>query len=179
MANQTQYLVISALGQDRPGIVNDLAMPIADAGCNIMDSRMTVLGGEFAVMMLVEGNWGAIAKLESQLPGLQKKLGLTIIAKRTDEQTPRSGGRPYMVEVVAMDHPGIVYQLANFFSTRSINIQDLFTDSYLAAHTGAQMFTANLTINIPASIPVARLREEFLDFCDALNLDAVMEPVKG
>ena len=83
-----------------------------------------------------------------------------------------------MVEVIAMDHPGIVYQLANFFSTRSINIQDLHTDSYRAAHSGTQMFSANITVNIPAQVHVARLREEFLDFCEALNLDAVLEPVK-
>lgn len=178
-ANQQQYLVISALGQDRPGIVNDLTMYVVEAGCNINDSRMTVLGGEFAIMMLVEGAWSAVAKLENQLPTLQKKLGLTIISKRTEEHEPRRGGRPYMVEVIAMDHPGIVYKLANFFSSRNINIQDLFTDSYRAAHTGAQMFSANMTVNIPAEVHVARLREEFLDFCEALNLDAVLEPVKG
>ncbi len=178
-STQQQYLVISALGQDRPGIVNDLAMHVVDAGCNIIDSRMAVLGGEFAIMMMVEGAWSAVAKLETQLPGLQKKLGLTVITKRTEEHEPKSGGRPYMVEVIAMDHPGIVYKLANFFSSRNINIQDLNTDSYRAAHTGAQMFSANLTVNIPAHIHVARLREEFLDFCDGLNLDAVLEPVKG
>jgi glycine cleavage system transcriptional repressor len=177
--SQQQYLVISALGQDRPGIVNDLALHVTDAGCNIVDSRMTVLGGEFAIMMMVEGPWSAVAKLETQLPALQKKLGLTIISKRTEEHEPRSGGRPYMVEVIAMDHPGIVYQLANFFSSRNINIQDLYTDSYRAAHSGAQMFSANITVNLPATTQVARLREEFLDFCDALNLDAVLEPVKG
>jgi len=177
--NQQQYLVISALGQDRPGIVNDLTMYVVDAGCNIIDSRMSVLGGEFAIMMLVEGAWSAVAKLENQLSSLQKKLGLTIISKRTEEHEPKRGGRPYMVEVIAMDHPGIVYKLANFFSSRNINIQDLFTDSYRAAHTGAQMFSANMTVNIPADVHVARLREEFLDFCEALNLDAVLEPVKG
>lgn len=176
---QQQYLVISALGQDRPGIVNDLALHVTDAGCNIVDSRMTVLGGEFAIMMMVEGAWSAVAKLETQLPSLQKKLGLTIISKRTEEHEPTTGGRPYMVEVIAMDHPGIVYQLANFFSSRNINIQDLYTDSYRAAHSGAQMFSANITVNLPATTQVARLREEFLDFCDALNLDAVLEPVKG
>ncbi len=175
-----QYLVISALGQDRPGIVNDLTQHVAEVGCNIDDSRMTVLGGEFAVLMLVEGNWNAIAKLEAQLPSLEKRLNLTITGKRTTGHPAGQGdGRPYSVEVIALDHPGIVYSLAGFFSSRGINIQDLYTDSYRAAHTGSQMFSANLTVNIPAEIHIARLREEFLDFCDTLNLDAVLEPVKG
>ncbi|HDO34642.1 MAG TPA: glycine cleavage system protein R, partial [Chromatiales bacterium] len=55
-------LVVSALGQDRPGIVNELSLAILNCGCNIEDSRMTVLGGEFAVILLVSGNWSTIAK---------------------------------------------------------------------------------------------------------------------
>jgi len=179
-AKANQYLVISALGQDRPGIVHDLTQHVTEAGCNIDDSRMTVLGGEFAVLMLVEGNWNAVAKLEAQLPALEKKLDLTITGKRTTGQPEnQSGGRPYSVEVIAIDHPGIINSLANFFSSRSINIQDLYTDSYRAAHTGSQMFSANMTVNIPAEVQIARVRDEFLDFCDSLNLDAVLEPVKG
>lgn len=174
-----QYLVISALGHDYPGLVNALTAPVADTGCNIVDSRMTVLGGEFAVLMLVEGPWSAVAKLESQLPGMQERLGLTIITRRTDPTQDGRGGLPYAVNVVALDHPGIVNKLASFFSSRSINIQDLYTDSYRAPHTGTQMFSANLTVNIPPDVHIARLRDEFLDFCDALNLDAVLEPVKG
>lgn len=177
--NSMQYLVISALGQDHPGIINALTRYAVEAECNIVDSRMTVLGGEFAILMMVEGNWNQIAKLEAQVPGMEQKLGLTIITKRTEDQEADGGGRPYMVEVIAIDHPGIVYQLAGFFSSRKINIQDLVTDSYRAAHTGAQMFSANLTVNIPEEVHIARLREEFLEFCDDLNLDAVLEPVKG
>mgnify|MGYP003446493178 FL=1 len=76
-----KYLVISALGKDRPGIVNLLAQAILEAGCNIQDSRMTVLGGEFALMLLVSGPWNAVGKLESQTKALEKKLDLTLVAK--------------------------------------------------------------------------------------------------
>ncbi|MCW8919077.1 MAG: glycine cleavage system protein R [Gammaproteobacteria bacterium] len=174
-----QYLVISALGQDRPGIVKNLTQPISESGANILDSRMTILGGEFAVLMMVEGGWDTIAKLEAQLPALEQRLGLTIVARRTTSQQPQANAIPYSVNVVALDHPGIVNQLADFFSGRHINIQDLFTDCYNAAHTGTPMFTATLVVNIPGDISIARLREEFFDFCDSLNLDGIIEPAKG
>ncbi len=174
-----QYLVISALGQDRPGIVKNLTQPISDSSANILDSRMTILGGEFAILMMVEGSWDTIAKLESQLPSLEHRLGLTIVSRRTDSQQPQLNAIPYQVNVVALDHPGIVNQLAEFFSTRGINIQDLYTDSYNAAHTGTPMFTATLVVNIPGDVSIARLREEFFDFCDSLNLDGILEPAKG
>lgn len=179
MSSKNNFLVISALGKDRPGIVKSLTKKVLDGGCNIADSRMTVLGGEFAIMLLVEGQWNTLAKLENALPDLQDDLDLTIIGKRTDQRAQSSNMLPYLVDVVSMDHPGIVNQLAEFFSERNINIEDLVTTSYAAAHTGTPMFSVHMSVGIPADIHLAGLRDEFMDYCDALNLDAVIEPIKG
>ncbi|HEX9585169.1 MAG TPA: glycine cleavage system protein R [Gammaproteobacteria bacterium] len=172
------YLVISAIGEDRPGIVDTLSEAILDAGCNIGDSRMSVLGGEFAIIMIVTGNWNAVAKLESMLPRLEKKLGLHMQSKRTEPRKGLSDRIPYAVEVVAIDHPGIVHDVANFFARREINIEDVYTSRYPAPHTGAPMFTLHMTVGIPADTSIATVRGEFMDFCDELNLDAMLAPVK-
>ncbi|VAW83230.1 Glycine cleavage system transcriptional antiactivator GcvR [hydrothermal vent metagenome] len=172
-------LVIAALGEDRPGLVDRLSGWVTDSGCNIADSRMTVLGGEFAVLLLVTGNWNNLAKLENQCDSMQEQLGMTLHIKRTEPRSATGDFLPYGVDVVSLDHPGIVHNLANFFSQRNINIQDLSTSTYAAAHTGTQMFAVHMALDVPASIHIATLREEFLDFCDRLNLDAVIEPVKG
>ena len=137
------------------------------------------LSSAFALLLQVTGNWNNIAKLEDQLPGLEQRLGLTVTAHCTRERT---GGRdllPYGVDVVAMDQPGIVHNLAKFFSERQINIQEMLTSSYAAAHSGTPMFSVHMTVEVPASIQIAGLREEFMDFCDQLNLDAVIEPIKA
>ena len=179
MATQKTFLVISALGEDHPGIVNNLSKVILEHGCNIEDSRMTVLGGDFAAILLVEGRWNTLAKVENALPELQRTLGLTITCKRTGERSRADDKIPYAVDVVAMDHPGIVNQLAGFFADRAINIEDMATTSYAAAHTGTAMFSVHITVGIPADTHIATLREEFMDYCDSLNLDAVLEPLKG
>jgi glycine cleavage system transcriptional repressor len=171
-----KLLVISAFGKDRPGIVNQLSRAILDAGCNVEDSRMTVLGGEFALILLVSGVWNAVAKLESQLKALEKKLELTLVAKATEPRAEKHNMVPYVVDVVAMDHPGIVHDIAEFFSTRDINIEDLSTWTYAAAHTGTPMFSLNMTVSVPASVNIGGLRDEFTRFCDELNLDATLEP---
>jgi len=171
-------LVISALGDDRPGIVNDLSTVILEYGCNIADSRMSVLGGEFALILLVSGNWDSIAKLESALPGLGDRFGLLVTYKRTEKRKSDKALVPYEVEVVSMDHPGIVHDIAEFMSARNINIETLDTETYAAAHTGTPMFSLNLRISIPGDMHIASLRDEFGEFCDDLNLDAVLEPAK-
>ncbi|TVQ84372.1 MAG: glycine cleavage system protein R [Chromatiaceae bacterium] len=179
MATQKTYLVISALGTDHPGLVNDLSRAILEHGCNIEDSRMAVLGGEFAAMLLVQGKWNTLAKVENALPELERTLGMTIISKRTGERARNENKLPYVVDVIAMDHPGIVNKLAGFFAERNINIEDMATHTYAAAHTGTPMFAVHITVGIPADTHIATLREEFMDYCDGLNLDAVLEPLKA
>lgn len=178
MQPKKTYLVISALGKDRPGIVSALSKIIAEHDCNIEDSRMTVLGGEFAAMLLVEGKWNTLAKVENALPELEKQMGLTIAIKRTGERESVRALIPYAVDVVSMDHPGIVNSLAHFFAERDINIEDMVTSSYAAPHTGTQMFSVHITVGIPANVHIATLRDEFMDYCDDLNLDSVLEPLK-
>ena len=174
-----QFLVVSVLGEDRPGTLHDLTRTVRDCGCNVVESRMTVLGSEFSMLLLACGNWNTITKLEATLPKLEQKLGLTVASRRTGERVPRHDLVPYAVDVVCLDQPGIVFNLANFFAERNIGIAELGTRSYPATHTGAPMFAVQMSVNIPADMHIGTLREEFMNFCDALNLDAIMEPIKG
>jgi len=171
-------LVITALGEDKPGIVDKLSETVMACNCNIIDSRMSVLGGEFAVMLMVAGKWNELTKLEDALAATSEPLSLTIACKRTETGNPSTDLMPYSVEVISMDQPGIVHELARFFSSREINIHELNTTQYAAAHTGTPMFAVQIIANIPASQHIAGLRDEFLDFCETLNMDATMEPAK-
>ena len=173
------FLVITALGEDKPGIVDKLTEIVADCRCNVIDSRMSALGGEFAIMLMAAGKWNELAKLEDALSSAGDKLGLIINSKRTERNKSATGQMPYNIDVISIDQPGIVHELARFFSSRNINLQELNTTQYAAAHTGTPMFAVQLIANIPASTHIAMLREEFLDFCESQNMDATMEPMKN
>jgi len=172
-----ELIVISAVGTDRAGVVRALTKRILEAGGNIVESRMAALGHEFAMLLLVSGNWHTLAKLEGELAKLDDELSLNI--RRTQPRGPRTDEVPYMVDVVCLDEPGIVFNIAGFFSSRNIEIAELNTRSYAAAHTGAPMFEVQMTANISSKISIATLRDDFMEFCDQHNLDALMEPVKG
>ena len=85
---------------------------------------------------------------------------------------------PYLVEVVAADKPGILFQLADFFDRQGITIESLHCARYRAMQTGAEMFSAQITVGIPVKTHIAALRDDFLEFCDRLNLDAIIDPMK-
>lgn len=173
-----QLIVLSAIGTDRAGVVNDLSKVILDCGGNIEESRMTALGSEFAMLLLVSGNWHTLNKLETSLDKLAKKRELTINIKKTGERERADKAVPYAVDVVSLDQPGIVFQLAHFFASREVEIADMATRSYAAAHTGSPMFSVQMNVNVPGSVHLAQLRDEFLELCDQMNLDGLIEPVK-
>ena len=174
----SQLIVLSAIGTDRTGIVQDITKVILGCGGNIEESRMTTLGEEFAVLMLVSGNWHTLSRLERGLERLGAE-DFTFAIRKTGERPISKDRMPYAVDVVSLDQEGIVFGLANFFASRDIEIADVATRRYAAAHTGAPMFSVQMAINIPADINLAQIRDDFADVCDRLNLDAILDPVKS
>jgi glycine cleavage system transcriptional repressor len=172
-----KLLAITAIGPDRAGLIRDLSQAVSGSGGSIRESRMIALGSEFAVLMLIAGNWHTVNKIRDRLTQLQRDSGLTVTVRDTEPRTTEPSA-PYNIDVVALDQEGIVLRLSSFFANRSLEIAELNTRRYNAPHTGAAMFSVQMTVNLPANVHVATLREEFLDFCDEHNLDAIMEPAQ-
>ncbi|SEQ36498.1 glycine cleavage system transcriptional repressor [Ectothiorhodospira magna] len=176
---RTTHLVVSAMGEDRPGLAEHLSRVILESGCNIQDSHMSALGGTFAALILVSGNWNTLSKLDGALTILGRQAELEILSRRTGPRQNTGPSLPYAVDVIALDQPGIVHQLVGFFTARAVGIRELNSHAYVASHSGTPMLNAHLSVEIPTTEHIASLREDFLDFCDELNLDGVIEPVKG
>lgn len=174
-----QHIAISAVGPDRIGLIHELSKLVADCGGSISESRMTALGTEFAVLMLVSGNWHAIAKVETELRKIAESGEVALSVTRTEPRPAQEDQVPYSVDVVCLDQGGIVAALSGFFAARGIDIAEMSTRSYPAAHTGAPMFGVYMIVNVPSRVHLGAMREEFMDLCDNLNLDAILEPVKS
>ncbi len=155
-----------------------LARRVADSGCSLADARVSTLGADVSVTLMAQGSWDAVAKLETALARLGRDPDLHLVTYRSAPRQPQQHLLPYMVEVVAADRHGVLAEVLEFFADRQISIEQLGSQRYQAMQTGAEMFSAQITIGVPADLHIAALRDEFLELCDGLNLDAVMEPVK-
>ncbi len=173
-----QYAVITAVGPDKPGLVDVISKFILDAGCNIEDSRMAVLGGEFAMVILVAGGGDDLSRLLDGTGAAGGDTGLTISAKRT--RAPGEGAAagviPYEVSAYSMDHPGIVQQVAHFLGDRGINVRALDTRVTSAPITGQPLFTMNAVVDVPASESVRALRQGIEEIGAAENIDIEIKP---
>lgn len=141
------YLVITLLGNDRPGLVNSLADAIARHGGSWLESRMARLAGQFAGIARIEcpsENAGALL-LELQSPGIP---GLTVHAvhENITETLPR---RTLVVDVMGNDRPGIVRELTAAIAHAGGNVEELTTGLESAPMSGHPMFRAHGIVSIP------------------------------
>jgi glycine cleavage system transcriptional repressor len=182
------YAVLSAIGADRVGIVDDLAALVAERGGNIEESKMAVLGGEFAVMMLFSMEAAALDGLVARIAETESALALKIGIKRTSkderagisspESSPMGGrGRPYALETVSLDGKGIVHAVSAVLRSYGINIEDLETRTERAPLTGAPLFRMKANIVLGPGVVASSLRRELEELQAGQDLDILLQPL--
>jgi len=171
------FSVLTAVGPDRVGIVDDLSGAVSGAGANIEESKMAVLGGEFAVIMLISGSDASLQSLCVSLPALGEKLGLRVTCQPTREPRAAENGRPYLLTAICLDTPGIVHSVTALLRRHAINIEDLETETAAAPWTGAPMFRLSAHLVVGPSVSIGTLKEELARLQREHDLDVVLTPV--
>lgn len=143
---------VAVVGADRPGIAAALAEALHRAGANIEDSRMTILGGRFAVMMLISLPGDSnLEALRADLDAVREKMGLDAAVIGRVEGA--GGARPeptHLLTVYGADHPGIVHAVCAALAARQVNIDDLATR--LVGAEDAPVYTMICELTLPAAL---------------------------
>ncbi|TLX55843.1 glycine cleavage system protein R [Stutzerimonas nosocomialis] len=171
-----QFLVISALGANAMELTNVLCRASHENRCAVVSTRLSRHGDHSALVLQISGNWDALARMESALPALSKKHAFTLSVIRSAAPEARPEALPYVAYVSAVYRPDILSELCQFFIDHRVALESLTCDTYQAPQTGGTMLNATLTVTLPAGTQISWLRDQFLDFADALNLDALIEP---
>ncbi len=171
-------LAITALGNNQINFISEILPAIRDCNCNILEIRSSHLSQSTAAYLLIQGNWNQIAKLENTLDIIQKRLDIKIQTLRPDNKDKTKDWLPYSLETISLDRDNIIEAITNFLFEREIDIEEIHGSSYQAPYTHSSAFTTKFVVLVPPQLQLLTLREEFLDFCDQLNIDAILEPVK-
>lgn len=149
-------LSLTAIGKDRPGIVAAVTGVLYRLGCNLAGCSMTRLGGQFAMIMLVEIP-GSLSKaeLEVALQAPASKLGLAVHLHDADRAAAPAVLRPHVISLYGADHPGIVYRIAEELAGREVNVTDL-----MSKIVGEDIYTVILNVDLPEDLDVHRLRSD-------------------
>ena len=161
------HLSITAIGRDRPGIVAAVTKVLFEQGCNLADCAMTMLSGQFAMIMLLEAPGELSAeKLSEELQELEGTLGLSIDVHEVSGGAPPPPARPYVISLYGADHPGIIYRVAAELAGRQINVTDL-----MSRIMGENVYTVILDIDLPAELVADKLSEDLKKIAEELGVD--------
>jgi glycine cleavage system transcriptional repressor len=163
---------LSAIGHDQPGIVSAVTEILFRSGCNIEDSAMTILWGQFAMLLVVTPSSETnLEKLREEFAQVSERLHLQLSLSELEETRKpefKEAGVPYVVSVYGADHPGIVSRTTGFLAERRINITDLSTRVIQAK--GA-VYIMLLEVEAPRSLTEQTIKEELFSLSQELKVD--------
>ncbi|WP_058913276.1 glycine cleavage system transcriptional repressor [Entomohabitans teleogrylli] len=172
------YLVITALGADRPGIVNTITRHVSSCGCNIEDSRLAMLGDEFTFIMLLSGTWNAITLIESTLPLKGAELDLLIVMKRTNAQVRPAMPATVWVQVEVDDSPHLIERFTDLFDSHHMNIAELVSRTQPSeTQEGAPGLYIQITAHSPVPHDATNIEQAFKALCTELNAQGTISVV--
>ncbi len=169
-------LVMTVIGQDRPGLVDTLAGLVAGHAGNWLESRMSRLGGHFAGILRVEVPEEQVPPLSAALRALQSQ-GLTVVVHPDQPPPAPSSPRLSRLEIVGQDRPGIVRQISHALAAYGVNVEELHTQCASAPMSGETLFTARAKLSLPARCNTIELRRRLEKIAGDLIVDLTFEEV--
>ncbi len=167
-----KYMILFSVGKDRPGIVDDISTLLFEWGANIEDSRMAALGGRFSIVTLFSCSLDQLEVIRTGLNDLGK-LGLETSLHEAEDPTATTTqpALPLKLEVMSMDHPGVVQKLVHLLHQHNVNIKSLNTQVARAPLSGAPLFNLTLEASVPAEKQITKVKDELMKLAAQMNLD--------
>ena len=165
----TSY-IITFIGDDRPGLVEQLSSVIENNSGNWHESRLSQLGGKFAGLILVSLPASSSDSLESELKALSA-TGLSVRVTPTTETNLAGGGRSITLTVLGPDRLGIVREISRALAERNINVVEMDSQVDSAAMSGESLFKARIDAHIPNDTDLDDLQDSLDEIANHMTLD--------
>jgi glycine cleavage system transcriptional repressor len=170
-----QWFALSAIGRDRPGIVADLAELIFECDCNLEDSSMTILGGEFAVLLLLSGQSpDCLQRLSAACKRLEWEKRLTVFFRPLEEEPLPYGAnnetRGYELVATGVDKAGIVARVARCLAEQGVNIVQMQTSTQPEPGHGTVIYHMQISLAVPSDVAETTLRDQLDRIADDLRI---------
>lgn len=167
-------LVLTFIGEDRPGLVSLLSEQIAAFDGNWLESRMARLAGKFAGILLVSVPEANVEALSQVLRRLESQ-GLQVTIEKGLREQPAPPYRTLDLELVGQDRPGIVRDISQVLAGRGITIEELTTEYISGSWSGENLFQAVARLRVPGEVAIEELRETLEGLANELMVDITLE----
>lgn len=170
----TRTLVLTVIGDDRPGLVGSLASIIRAREGNWLESSMSHLAGKFAGVLRVEIADDAADGLLATLGALPE---LRVIAERSEVCSAPSDAHRFALSLVGHDRIGIVSELSAVLARHGVNVEKLVTRTASAPMSSETLFHADAELLVGPGIDTRMLQEELERISADLMVDITLSDV--
>ena len=171
-------IVLTLTGRDKIGIVDNVTSLIVKRDGNVEASRMTRLGGEFAMLMLLTVSESGFAALDQDFQQLRAEGYQVSLLQTEDDPKKYAGWLPYEIEVTGADHEGIIHDISHHLATQGINIENMDTSSAPAPMSGTPLFTMKGVVLVPPGLNFHVWSDALEEIGDKLNVSVKVGMVK-
>ncbi len=178
----SKKFLLTAFCKDRPGIVAEISEVIYANGCNLEDSAMTNLAGEFAILLLfaspATADQDALQeKLSAQCHRLEREKGITAFIRPVSAEAPqpKTDIPTRTIYVHGEDQAGIVFKISRYLADNQINIRTLNSEVKLSPESGTAFYSMTLTVEIPPQTSVDSLEDGLSQIGEQLNVDVTVD----
>lgn len=148
--------IISAVGGNRPGVVEELARHIYLSGIKVENSSMTLLGGHFSLMIHIVADEDTLTNvLAERLRRMEKQTEISahiFPAPGEASGTSKSSNPQYAIRVRGEDRSGILYKTASFLARRGVNILEMNTRIERPSYRDTPLFVMYTRIEVPREL---------------------------
>jgi glycine cleavage system regulatory protein len=165
----TTYLVLTLIGKDKPGLVEQLAETIAIHSGNWLESSMSQLAGKFAGILRVSVPDEQADNLTAALGSLSS--GLKLVIEKAEPESATENQQTVTLNLVGNDRPGIIREISHVLAKLGVNVEDLETDCVPAPMTGDVLFKAQAQLKVPSETELATLQTALEKLADDLIVE--------
>ncbi|WP_440055016.1 glycine cleavage system protein R [Pseudoalteromonas sp. T1lg65] len=163
-----KQLVLTLIGKDRPGLVEEISSAVLSHHGNWLTSNLSHLAGQFAGIVQIEVAEEHLQELQDALRSLAN-LDVRIESGEACENNEE----PETINLVITgnDRPGIVQELATVIRHKGANITHLNSKQRSAPNWGLPIFSAFATV----SLPPGTVKENVIEALESITSDLIVD----
>jgi len=169
------YLVLTVISDDKPGLVEELASTIAENSGNWLESSMSQLAGKFAGILRVSVPADKADQLIAELNKLSDQFRLVI--EKVEAHHQRGVSRVLNLTLLGNDRPGIVQEISQLLAALQVNVEELHSECVPAPMSSEMLFRATARLKVADEVELEQLQTRLEGLADDLmvELQAVSE----
>jgi glycine cleavage system transcriptional repressor len=180
-SKKNQFIQITSICDINECVALEIAQNSDKLELNVKSMRKITDGGKSICLFTLSGAWHCINKMELFLKKIKKSSSENILSfnisdyDSTDDEDYIIN---YHLNIVAATDDNLLYELQNFLIVNEIKLDHFTFDNYKGCPNQIPLIVVNAKISIQKDISLSDLRERFIIFCDSLNVDGVLDPIR-